>query len=151
VAVYKEHGGLIVTLRSEGRTLQEIGDRLGVTRERVRQVLRGHFPDCLPPPCTAEAAKTMGMSYWRFLSAAKRLGIQPTRRSRGRVWWSPDVLRIIQTAQEPVCCRICGGFLPSGRRVYCSEGCYGEGRRLKRRRRKHGETVGFAMAIRKEV
>ena len=150
MGIYEEHGNLIPTLRSEGRTLQEIGDRLGVTREWVRQVLREHFPDCTPPPSTEEAAKTLGMSYYRFRSAARRLGVQPMGRSRGRVWWSLDVLRVVQTAQEPVRCRICGGFLPSSRRACCSEGCFSEGRRRNQRMRKRGETVGLPAAPGKE-
>ena len=31
--------GAIVALRRSGKTLQEIGDRYGITRERVRQIL----------------------------------------------------------------------------------------------------------------
>jgi len=151
VGIYEEYGDLIATFRSGGRTLQQIGDRLGVTREWVRQVLREHFPDCYMPPSTGEAARTLGISCHQFHSAAKRLGIQPVGRSRGRVWWSPDVPGIIQTAQGPVCCRICGGFLPSSRRVYSSEGCLSEGRRLNKRMRKHGEMMRFAVAVRKEV
>ena len=150
MGIYEEHGNLIAALRSEGRTLQQVGDRLGVTRERVRQVLREHFPDCTLPPSTEEAAKTLGMSHYRFRSAARRLGVQPMGRSRGRVWWSPDVLHIIQTSQEPARCCICGGLLPSGRRVYCSVDCLSEGRRLRYPMRKRGEMLGLHVAPGKE-
>jgi len=150
VSIHEQHGDLIATLRSGGSTLQQIGDRLGVTRERVRQVLSEHFLDCSPPRSTKGAARTLGMSYHRFRSATKRLGIQPMGRSRGRVWWSQDVLRVIQTAQELVCCRICGGPLLSSRQVYCSEGCLNEGRSLNQRIRKYRERVGIAIAPRKE-
>ena len=128
MGIYEEYGGLIATLRSGGSTLQQIGERLGVTRERVRQVLREHFPDCSPPLGTREAARTLGMSEHNFRSAAKRLGIQPVGRSPGKIWWSPDVLRIIETAQDLVRCPVCGRPVPSRRRVCCSQGCLDEWR-----------------------
>ncbi len=33
---------VVVRMRSEGKTLQEIGDHLGVTRQRVRQMIQRH-------------------------------------------------------------------------------------------------------------
>jgi hypothetical protein len=151
VGIYEEYGDLIATLRSEGRTLQQIGDRLGVTRERVRQVLREHFPNCSPPLSTEEAAKTLGMSYCQFRSAAKHLGIQPVSRTRNRIWWSLDVLPIVRAAQKPRSCRICGRPLPSPRHVYCSKQCLSQGRRYANRSLPQKETVGFSAAPRKEV
>ena len=151
MGIFEEYGDLIATLRSEGRTLQQIGDRLGVTRERVRQVLREHFPDCSPPPSTEEAARTLGMSYREFRSAAKRLGLQPVGRTRNRIWWSLDVLPIIQMAQEPMHCRICGQPLLSPRRVYCSAECYSQWRRYANRSLPQKETMGLPVAPRKEA
>ena len=151
MGIYEKYGDTIATLRSEGRTLQQIGDRLGVTRERVRQVLREHFPDCYPPPSTEEAAKTLGMSYRQFRNAAKRLGIQPVGRTRNRIWWSLDALPVVRAAQKPRSCRICGRPLPSPRHVYCSEQCLGQGRRYANRSLPQKETVGLPVAPRKEA
>ena len=39
----------IIRLRSEGRTLQQIADELGVTRERVRQILVEEVGSSGPP------------------------------------------------------------------------------------------------------
>jgi len=145
--IYEEYGDLIATLRREGRTLQQIGDRLGVTRERVRQVLREHFPDCQPPPSSQGAARTLGMSYHQFRSVAERLGIRPIGRSVGKIWRSPHVLGTIGMAQEGVRCRICGGSLPSTRRVYCSKSCYSAGKALNQRMRKQREAVGLLYVV----
>lgn len=43
--VYSTFNGIIPTLRSEGTTLQEIGDRCGVSRERIRQILNEYYPE----------------------------------------------------------------------------------------------------------
>lgn len=40
VAIYN---GEIATMRREGKTLQSIGDKIGVTRERVRQILNQYY------------------------------------------------------------------------------------------------------------
>lgn len=41
--VYDTYDGLIAQWRGEGYTLQEIGNRVGVTRERIRQILNKYF------------------------------------------------------------------------------------------------------------
>jgi hypothetical protein len=133
VGIYQEYGDLIVALRGEGRTLQQIGDQLGVTRERVRQVLSKHYPDFSAPPSTEEAAKMLGMSYRHFRSVANRVGIQPIARTRNRIRWSPDELAAVSSADTPPDCRICGFRLPPTRRVYCSEECANEARRHRKR------------------
>jgi len=140
--VYQEYGDLIAALRSQGKTLQQIGDQLGVTRERVRQVLSKHFPECSIPPSTEEAAKKLGMSYRHFRRTAERLGIRPIGRSRNRIRWSPDVLPAIWTAYKLRSCRICGRDLAPNRSVYCSEECVREAKRYGKRSLKQKETVG---------
>ncbi len=139
VGIYQEYGDLIVALRSEGRTLQQIGDQLGVTRERVRQVLSKHYPDCSAPPSTEAAAKMVGMSYRRFRSIANRLGIQPIARTRTRIRWSPNVLPALLSADKPPSCRVCGRNVPPPRRVYCSEECVNEARSCRNRSPKEKE------------
>lgn len=136
------YGDLIAALRSEGKTLQQIGNQFGVTRERVRQVLNKHSPNCWLPPSTEEAAKMLGMSYRRFRSTAERLDIQPVARTRQRIRWSPDVLPAVWAAYKLRSCRICGWHLPSTRSVYCSEECVREALRNRNRSLKQKETVG---------
>ena len=83
LGINEKYGDLIVTLRSDGKTLQQIGNQLGVSRERVRQVLAKYWPGCRPPPSGEEAAKMLGMSYRQFRAAAKAVGVQPINRSPG--------------------------------------------------------------------
>ncbi len=40
-----ERNQKIAEMRSQGKTLDEIADRFGITRERVRQVLTKHYPE----------------------------------------------------------------------------------------------------------
>ena len=131
--VYQQYGNLIAALRSEGKTLQQIGDQLGVSRERVRQVLNEYFPECSTPPSTEEAARMLGMSCRRFRSTAERLGIQPIARSPGRIRWSHETLSAVRTAYKFRSCRICGRHVPANRRVYCSEECVREAERYRKR------------------
>lgn len=43
--VAKERASVILRLKAEGKTLAEIGELFDLSRERVRQLLRRHFPD----------------------------------------------------------------------------------------------------------
>jgi len=149
VGIYEEYGDLIATLRSEGKTLQQIGDLLGVSRERVRQVLAKYWPGCRPPPSGEEAAKMLGMSYRQFRAAVRTVGVQPISRTRSRMRWAPDVLPLISMAQKSPNCYTCGWPLPSGRRVYCREQCYKEGIKHKRRMQRRKENAAVAAAVRK--
>jgi len=42
-SVWEVYNGEIATMRRQGQTLQEIGDQVGVTRERIRQILCEHY------------------------------------------------------------------------------------------------------------
>jgi len=149
VGIYEEYGDLIATLRSEGKTLQRIGNLLGVSRERVRQVLAKYWPGCRLPLSSEEAAKMLGMSYRQFRAAVKTVGVQPINRTPNSMRWAPDVLPLISMAQKPSNCYTCDRPLPSSRRVYCCELCYKEGIKHKRRMHRRKETAAVAVAVRK--
>ena len=48
--IYTIFNGTIPALRSKGHTLQEIGDKCGVSRERIRQILNEYYPDSTHRP-----------------------------------------------------------------------------------------------------
>ena len=73
VSIWELHGLRIVEMRRWGYTLEEIGDSIGVTRERVRQVLlehSGRIETLLL--AEAELAKEIGCSIWQVVSLRKQ-------------------------------------------------------------------------------
>ena len=110
----------IVSLRDEGLLLWEIADRIGVTKERVRQILakaksRGEGPQPPKQVVTRQASMLLGMppemrpgSFQRLMA---RFGVRPTVVKRGRLYWSVEALNNLK---RPACA-VCGNPIPLSR------------------------------------
>ena len=121
----------IVTLRDEGLLLWEIADRMGITKERVRQILAkakslGMGSEMPKQVVTRRASILLGMSAEMrpnsFKTLMARFGISPVANKRGRLYWDVDSLSSIQTPK----CAVCGSPIPLSRytrSVTCSRRC----------------------------
>jgi len=121
----------IVALRNEGLLLWEIGERVGVTKERVRQILaKARAAGAGPKPpkqvVTRQASMMLGMSSEMrprsFRRLMAKLGISPVASKRGRLYWNVESLSNI----EPPRCVVCQSPVPLGRyirSVTCSPHC----------------------------
>jgi ribosomal protein S14 len=123
--VYTVYNGMIPKMRTNGSTLQEIGNRCGVTRERIRQVLNKYYPDNLHASAftTEHLARELEISRYCVRSLCNQLGIKPLRapREHGKlVLWDKKALPKLRIAHT---CQICGKPIPKGRRYYCSQQC----------------------------
>lgn len=144
-SVWQVYNVQIAELRKQGHTLQEIGDRVGVTRERVRQILEEHYGRIeipLLPEC--KAAELIGCNPTR-LDKLRRLGIiQPKRQGRCFRYSREDIEEAMLALQKQ--CLHCGEALRlKGReRKYCPA-CSKECRRYyypfygEEKKRKHNE------------
>lgn len=70
-------------LRLEGNTLQEIADRFGITRERVRQILLSAEPRCsripeLPNCIYPNLAKWLRDNRCSYSGFARKVGVKPS-------------------------------------------------------------------------
>lgn len=119
--------GLIYDMRQQGQTLEEIGRRIGRTRERVRQILNKHYggtdinrnlvstfrlaqeADCRP-------------SVIRHLHQA---GLITPIRTKPCLWNLETTLPIV--IHNIPRCKICGRPVPKHRSIYCSDECRKEG------------------------
>ena len=141
----------IVALRDQGLLLLEIADRVGVTKERVRQILvRARAMGVGPKPpqqiVTRQASKWLGLSPEMRPGSFRRLmakfGIGPVADKRGRLYWSVESLSNI----EPPHCVVCGSAVPLGRysrSLACSRRCSMARRsRNSSRRRKQSSGAG---------
>ena len=95
----------IVALRDEGLLLWEIAERMGVTKERVRQLLAkasamGAGPKEPKQVVTRRASMLLGMSPevrpGSFQRLMAKFGITPVASKRGRLYWSVEGLLKIE-------------------------------------------------------
>ena len=135
-------------MRQSGNSLQQIGDRFGISRERVRRLLTKHYgstrvQELLTP---AEVARLAGCNYRHMVKLTRGGVIQPAMVvGRQRTLWQPATVAAIVSYIDRHRCRVCHRPLPSDRQVYCCHTCYLEARRYKNRpeawRRRHKERV----------
>lgn len=115
--------------RNEGATLQEIGDEVGRSRERIRQLLLKHYGTTATSESeglltTKELVAKTGYSETSISKLTGRSLIKPAGRGKGGTYlWSPDDWYAIRRK-----CRICGKPLPKGKISYCSLECAKIGR-----------------------
>lgn len=148
-SVREVYNGKIGDMRLQGYTLQRIGDTVGVTRERIRQILGRHFKGIQPEGyCEAEAARLIGCSE-NMLADLRKRGILTPKRYGG--WWLYDNSELDKARQAVVAqrqshllitvtCGQCGKEFPIRQSVYntrlhrknrkipflfCNRHCYG--------------------------
>lgn len=138
--------GTMHQMRQSGATLDRIGSRFGITRERVRYLLTEHYgstrvQDLLT---TTELARLSGCGY-SYIDKLKRRGvIQPAMvLGHRKALWKPETIATVTTYIDRHRCPICHGPVPSNRQVYCSRECSLEARRYKNQpeeaKRRHNE------------
>ena len=118
----------MVELRSRGLTLEAIGQRFGLTRERVRQIVNPceitrrytTFPDLMA---------RFGVGRYELTKAIEALGLdQSTQKGRRFVFSAAEVAEIVRQLNQRVVrqCRVCGGSFEVGVRSpkqICSAEC----------------------------
>ena len=121
----------IVGLRDDGLLLWEIAERVGVTKERIRQILAkaramGAGPKPPSQVVTRQASILLGMSPeirpGSFQRLMAKFGVTPVASKRGRLYW--NVGRLLQI--ESPKCVVCQSPVPVTRyvrSVTCSRQC----------------------------
>jgi len=112
--VWETYDGQVKQMREQGLSLQAIGDNVGVTRERVRQILRRHYGTTESKFVSRERlAKFLGCSDYLLARLEERGALSPLH-SGGRYLYSPEeaegaVERLIEhlTSLPVVVERIC--------------------------------------------
>lgn len=140
-------------LREQGYTLQEIGDKYGVTRERIRQLLATHYGttrlSTLVPRMTL--AKLMGHSDDVLLRLEREGLVKPIHHNAQYLYDTKDIEQISKMLiPKPLIvkleriCQICGAkfylrpshIRPSSPGKFCSNKCKGVNFGYKNRRHK---------------
>lgn len=117
------YNGQIHDLRQEGASLQQIGDEVGRSRERVRQILEEHYGDTEIRGfiTTKELAKLAGCPRDVIYKLIKHGLIKTTYSSKKHRLWDlktvPSVIEVIE--KERAHCEVCGKLIKWGKR--CKE------------------------------
>ena len=135
-------------MRQSGATLDRVGSRFGITRERVRQLLTSHYGSTKVQELltTTELCRLAGCT-WNYVNKLKQGGvIQPAKVvGQGRTLWKPETIATIIIEIDCHRCPVCYQPLSSDRLVYCSRQCYLEAHRYKNqpeeKKRQHNEGV----------
>ncbi len=138
-------------MRWSGATLQQIADRIGRTKERVRQILAQNYGTT---KCglmsTEQLCKRLGLPRNRLVHLYECHIITPVtvRKTKTRLFllWSPATLdQVLSYYKTNRLCRICHRPVPGGRWNYCSAECLKESHKYRYRsaegRQRHKESV----------
>ncbi len=107
-------------MRQAGLTLQQIGDIVGVTRERVRQILQKNFGTTRVRslPCEWEAAKILGCAYSTLRDVRERGLLHPIRVGLF-IRYSEEELKKADSILKKKCAHCGHIFLGNGK--YCPD------------------------------
>lgn len=101
------YNGEIVAMRKEGNTLQSIGDKIGVTRERVRQILNEYYSGTKMPFLPEhQVAKICGCSDFTLAKIRKQGLVKPRRAGILHLYDRDEVERAYSAMQRN--CAMCG-------------------------------------------
>lgn len=118
IGVVKIYDGLIPNMRREGNTLQQIGDRIGVTRERVRQILSAVYPQVNNEYLReAQVEELIGCGRGCLTTLRKKGILNPIHTNKFYLYDKDEIIK----ARQSVCmvCVVCGKQLGSHRHKYC--------------------------------
>ena len=120
------YDGEVATLRAD-HTLQEIGDKCGVSRQRIKQILDHFYRDRahLTVLTSGQIALRLGISAARMSRLCEKNNIIPIRKAHhAPAFYSQDVpLRLAEIIASAVC-KVCGKHIEWPRISYCSDECY---------------------------
>ena len=123
------YNGYINDRRQGGATLQEIANDIGITRERVRQILVEQYGTAKVTGflSTMNVVKQVdGLNLWRLNQLVKLGVVKPVRAGKKR-FWDAGTVSVLRKYFLDRKCRICGNLLPISRSVYCCDSCYDVG------------------------
>lgn len=129
MAVLETYNGEIANMRRQGYTLQAIGDTVGVSRERIRQILFKYYPgvkmSLLPEN---QMAKVIGCLPDRLTKLRTSGMVNPKHLGKFYLYSTEDMGEAMLALQRN--CSHCGAHLPlkGNSRKYCPE-CSRESRR----------------------
>lgn len=128
LTAWDTYNGYIADKRKAGATLEEIGKEVGVTRERVRQILMEHYGTTkMTPFLTSEQLSQLVNLTRDTITEYRRRGIiKPVNSSPRRPLYGMDALKAISDHRR---CRICGEPILTKCCAYCSPECLKEGDR----------------------
>jgi len=127
----------VYAMRHSGATLQQIADKIGKTKERVRQILVKNYGSTKHKLISAEQLrKLVGLSRNRIIECYLANVITPVREwntdGSHYLLWSPASVEQINIYYETHrSCKMCHSSIPRSRRYYCSEQCYKESSKYK--------------------
>jgi hypothetical protein len=138
-------------MRWSGATLQQIADRIGRTKERVRQILvKGCGTTKRSLMSTEQLCKRLGLPRNRLMHLYEGQVISPVaaRKTETRLFllWAPATAdQVVDYYRTNRLCRICHRPVPRGRWSYCSVECLKESHKYRYRsaeaRQRHIESV----------
>lgn len=125
---WETYDGTIADMRRHGHTLQQIGDRVGITRERVRQILEKHYGKIAATFLNESALeKLIGCQKGRIKSLRERGILNPQHRSWFYLYDRYEAEKAMLALQRN--CKHCGEpLLLKHNGIYCP-GCQKEYRR----------------------
>lgn len=150
--VWETHGDYIVNARKAGDALLKIGNAVGVTDERIRQLLVKHYgtTKLASHLSSLELSRIVNLNV-RTINDYRNKGIiKAVNNGHYRYLYDIDAVKAIIAHRR---CKICGDPLPKGKWAYCSEPCrkaghYDSQKRTLWRifRRKRGEPITASIA-----
>jgi len=133
-------------LRFQGLSFQEIGDRVNLSRERVRQINGAKSLHSYGLWFGNDVIRRCGIDHKHLKNAINLLGIVPYRETKAKILFNmADYIMLVNHFSVSKTCRMCGSPLPPKKWIYCSRECAIEGNKYKHRspdqRKKHSEYV----------